>query len=271
MARLAVYGEYILSWFLLLFISSCSILEDRGPCPCFLTIDYTVVKEADPVPGGVYALRIYQPEVALVTSYGALAAPDQDLQRVPKAMSRVVAVFHNRPLRDVLEAGTVVTWEEGNAIDSVFTFSGEVDCTGEEAYCRLTPYKQFSTLTFEDGSGGTYLPQYNLVVRGTTCGFDAATMEAVEGAYLADVQETADGGGIVRIPRQKDASLRLELWTKDDKTRVFTAPVGAYLFEMGYDPSAQDLPDYHVRIDFRQAQLYIRVADWEEEGVFLMY
>lgn len=256
---------------MVLFTGACSVLEDRRPCPCYLTLDYRGVKGENPVPGGVCECRVYQPAVALSTEYGEVAVPDLDVQAVPKAESRVVTVFHNRPLRHMLESGTAVTWEEGNAIDSVYAFSEYVDCTGEDAYCRIQSFKQFSTLTFEDGQQGAHLLQYNLIVLGATCGFDASTMEALDGPYLADVQETDDGGGIVRVPRQKEASLKLELWTKDDKTRVFSAPVGEYLFAMGYDPSAAQLPDYHIRIDFRAAQLYIRVADWEDEWVFMMY
>ncbi|MBQ1673109.1 MAG: hypothetical protein II064_03385 [Bacteroidales bacterium] len=110
------------------------------------------------------------------------------------------------------------------------------------------------------------------MIRGSTCGFDAADFTAIDGAYLYTVQENDGAGRIsVRIPRQRRNDLVLEFWDKDDHTRRFTSPVGLYLFAAGYDPDALDLTDYTIRIDFRQALLYLRVSDWETERVFALY
>ena len=136
----------------------------------------------------------------------------------------------------------------------------------------LQPQKQFSTLFITDESEGSLCRQYNLVIRGTTCGFDAVDYAAVDGSYLYTVQEDDGTGRIsVRIPRQKRSDLVLEFWDKEDHLKRFSSPVGLYLFAAGYDPAASSLPDYEIRIDFRDALLYLRVSDWEEEHVFSLY
>ena len=94
----------------------------------------------------------------------------------------------------------------------------------------------------------------------------------MDGEYLYTVQEDDGTGHIrVRIPRQKKGDLVLEFWDKDDHLKRFASPVGLYLFAAGYDPAAADLPDYEIRIDFRQMLLYLRVSDWDETRVFALY
>ena len=94
----------------------------------------------------------------------------------------------------------------------------------------------------------------------------------LDGDYLYTIQEDDGTGRIsVRIPRQKQADLLLEFWDKDDHLKRFSTPIGLYLFAAGYDPDALDLSDYEIHIDFRQALLYLRVADWTETRVFALY
>ena len=256
--------------------TGCTVLEDREPCPCYLDVDYTDILAGRPLgpQAAAFDVTVYNPSPANEAVYTPEDAPQIDEIRIKKSMAKVVGVFHNRPLRNFLQKGTVVTWEEGNQMDSIFVHSTDVDCTGEEAYCLLEAHKQFSTLTFIDGNGGEELRQYNMVVRGNTCGFDAAyPLEAIDGRYLADVQED-DGHGniVVRVPRQKDASLVLEFWTKDaEKRKLYSSPIGSYLMASGYDGSLLDLQDFTIRIDFRAMLMYIRVADWEDEYIYALY
>ena len=41
--------------------------------------------------------------------------------------------------------------------------------------------------------------------------------------------------------------------------------------EFGYDPAAVDLPDFCLRIDFREALLYLRITDWQDEYIYSLY
>lgn len=255
---------------------SCSVLEDREQCPCYLDVDYSGILDGRPLGGqsAGFNVTVYNPSPVDEAVYSPETAPRIDSIRIRKSMAKVVGVFHNRPGRMFLSGGTRVTWEEGNQMDSVYVHSTDVDCTGEEAYCLLEAHKQFSTLTFLDGTGGSELRKYNMVVRGATCGFDAADFtKALDGPYLCDVQEDDGRGNIlVRVPRQKDDSLVLEFWTKDSlKRKLYTCPVGAYMMAAGYDGRMADLQDFVIRIDFRSALVYIRVADWEDEYVYALY
>lgn len=259
---------------LLLTVPGCTVLEDRSPCPCYLDIDYREVLSA-PWPDewdGCVDVTLYAPPPVWTEKRRMADCPAMEEVAVGKAEIRVVGLVHNRPMRNFLADGTQIRYEAGNQIDSLYVHTEEVDCTGEEACSVLRPHKQFSTLFFTDEADGERCRAYNLVIRGSTCGFDAADLSAVEGAYLYTVQEDDGTGRIsVRIPRQLRSDLVLEFWDKDDHLKRFSSPVGLYLLAAGYDPQALDLPDYTIRIDFRQALLYLRVADWETEQVFALY
>ncbi|MBR5018476.1 MAG: hypothetical protein IKX53_02435 [Bacteroidales bacterium] len=258
----------------LLLCLSCTVLEDRVPCPCYLDIDYREVLAAawGEQWEGCVDVTLRAPEPVWSENRRMGECPDIEEVAVEKARILVVGLVHNRPMRDFLGAGTQLVYEAGNQIDSLYVHTEEVDCTGEEAHSILRPHKQFSTLFITDEAGGDLCRPYNLVIRGTTCGFDAADFSAIDGTYLYTVQEKDGTGRIsVRVPRQKRSDLVLEFWDKEDHLKRFSSPVGLYLFAAGYDPDAPDLPDYEIRIDFRQALLYLRVSDWEEEHVFSLY
>lgn len=258
-------------------MQACTVKEDRMPCPCYLDVDYTDVLAAKyygKQPGNVEVSLFVPAGEVNYTSFRLAECPALNENVVDRAMARVVGVVHNRPTKEFLGHGSKFVWARGNEIDSVYVHASDVDCTDELAYCLLEPHKQFHTLHFHDGVDLTALRDYNLVVVGSTCGFDAAepNFEAIEGDYLYTVQEYDREGGIsVRVPRQIHDDLRLEFWTKDDYRRVFVAPIGQYMKATGYDKEALDLVDFDITINFRDAQVFVRVADWEDQLVFELY
>lgn len=254
--------------------SSCSVLEDRVPCPCYLDIDYREVLSADfaEEPDQKIEVGLVDTSYRWTVDHPLEICPEQEEVSVGKARLRAVAIVHGHPFRSFLEDDLKICYEPGNQIDELYVHSEEVDCTDEEARCVLHPHKQFSTLTFTDEEGGDLCRRYNMVIRGTTCGFDVMDFSALDGVYLYTVQEDDGQGEVrVRIPRQKQDDLLLEFWDKDDHLRRFTCPIGLYLFAAGYDPEARDLQDYVLRIDFRAGLLYLRVADWEDEYLYSLY
>ena len=252
----------------------CTVREDRLPCPCFLDIDYRELLSRLPTldSTGRVDVVLYDPGACWSAEHPLDQCPDMEEISVDKTEMQVIAMIHDRPWRNFLSEGTRVLYEPGNEIDALYVHTGRVDCTGEEAHCVLSPHKQFSTLTFTDEWDGARCRQYHMVIRGTTCGFDAADLSAVEGEYLYTVQEDDGHGRIcVRIPRQLRSDLRLEFWEKESRRLLFSCPVGLYLFSAGYDPGAADLSDYSLRIDFHDALLYLRIADWKDEYIYSLY
>lgn len=76
---------------------------------------------------------------------------------------------------------------------------------------------------------------------------------------------SASSGGLchLRIPRQVDGSLLLEIDFLDTG-EVRTFPVGEYILESGYDWSAPDLEDIEVEMDFSRSSLTFTVSKWKK-------
>jgi len=255
--------------------SGCTVREDRQPCPCYLDVDYREVLAAGLFPAGepgVVDVTVLIPGHSVRCKHDLALCPEIEEKQVVRDTAQVIALVGNRMPEGFPDLGTNIQYEVGNQIDSLYVHSGKVDCTGEVSVCVLQPLKQFSTLTLTDEDDGAILRTYNLVLRGTTCGFDAAALSALQGPYLYTVQEYDRNGAIsVRIPRQTERSLMLDFYDKDSYQRMFSAPLGQYLFDAGYDPSAPALTDYSFKINFRQALVYLRIADWEEEYIHQLY
>ena len=255
-------------------VAGCTVLENRVPCPCYLDVDYREVATGDraDMPGGVVDVKLFAPEPGWTQRHRLDDCPELEEVTVDKARIRVVGLVHDRPLRGFLDEGTEIRYEPGNQIDSLYVHTEEVNCTGEEARAVLRPHKQFSTIFITDEEDGDLCRQYHLVIRGTTCGFDAADCGALEGPYWYTVQEYDGAGRIsVRIPRQLRDDLVLEFWDKESRLKLFSSPLGLRIFDAGYDPAAEELPDYEFRIDFRRALVFLRIVDWEEVRVYGLY
>lgn len=251
----------------------CSVWEDRQPCPCYLDIDYSALVGSKAGEGSeTVSLALYGEALCWSADHRLPECPVREEIMVGKERLDLVAIVHGPGWEGDLSSGTRIVYEPGNQIDSLWVHAESLDCTGEEAVCSIIPRKQFTTITFTDEEGGALCRRYNMVVRGRTCGFDAADLSALEGQYLYTVQEDDGSGRIrVRVPRQTDPSLALEFWDKHDHRLLLSSPIGLCLFDSGYDPQAEDLPDYDIRIDFRSALLYLRIPDWEEEAVYALF
>ena len=260
--------------FLLSAACGCSVLEDRSDCPAYLDIDYRYVSAFAAENESLEKMEIvlFDEMLRWSASHTLAECPSAEEVRLAKSHPRAVVVLHDNPLREYLRDGTEIVCAPGSQIDALYVHSEELDCSGEEARLVVQPRKQFSTLVFTDADGGSRLRQYDLVVRGTTCGFDAADLSALDGSYVCPLSDAGEDGPLsVRIPRQKRSDLVLEFWDRKEGRKLFSSPVGLYLFDAGYDPAAPDLPDYELRIDFRSARLYLRVADWIDEFVYALY
>ena len=134
----------------LVALVSCSVKEDRGDCPCWLTVeaDNTVsvngwfgTRSLFKVNGGFIDKKVPRGLVDVVANIGSFSAP------------------------------------EGQQMDSLFARRIPVDTDGESAFARVTLCKNFATieLDFKDEDDGRTV--YDLLATGTVSGADARTLE----------------------------------------------------------------------------------------------
>ena len=282
----------------MLFLSSCSIKEDRDGCPCWMMVEMPGQAGHDgekvgqdgrsPVGAGddgcvVLRLRGNSDEDAVDYEYRVTEAVRVDVgaleYEVPRGSVGVSAVaFGNeipgRAGYDGLKAGydgksagydgDEIRVPVGEQMDSLYGFFKMYHTRCESVLCDVELHKEFCTVSFTLGEDG-YTSPYDIEVWGNVAGVSAWDLMPVQGEFrYAPMQK--NGVYQVRVPRQEDNSL--ELVMVEDSEIVDRLPLGEYIARSGYDWTAEDLADVNVALDLEMQQVMITVSGWD--GVVVM-
>ena len=275
----------------MLFLSSCSIKEDRDGCPCWMTVEMPGQAGHDgekvgqdgrfPVGAGddgtvVLRLRGNSDEDAVDYEYQVTEAVRAGIgaleYEVPRGSVGVSAVaFGNEiPGRAGYDGksagydGDEIRVPVGEQMDSLYGFFKMYHTRCESVLCDVELHKEFCTVSFTLGEDG-YSSPYRIEVWGNVVGVSAWDLMPVLGEFrYAPILK--NGVYQVRVPRQVDNSL--ELVMLEDSEIVDRLPLGEYIARSGYDWTAEDLADVNVALDLEMQQVMITVSGWD--GVVVM-
>lgn len=280
----------------MLFLSSCSIKEDRDRCPCWMTVEMPDLVGQDgrsPVGAGddgtvVLRLRGNSDEDAVDYEYKVTEAVRADAgtleYEVPRGAVGVSAVAFGRrgagragndggmPDR-VGHDGDEIRIPIGEQMDSLYGFFKMYHTRCESVLCDVDLHKEFCTVSFTLGKDG-YTSPYDIEVWGNVAGVSAWDLMPVKGEFrYGPVQK--NGVYQVRVPRQEDNSLELVMLEMPDQVGhdgervvVDRLPLGEYIARSGYDWAAENLADVNVALDLEMQQVMITVSGWD--GVVVM-
>ena len=286
----------------MLFLSSCSIKEDRDGCPCWMTVDLSDVAKSrwkspevqsniehqdvtkSPESRSNVAENIllrlrgnsdedainyeYQVTEEVKVSSGALE------YEVPRGAVGVSAVALGREIPGQAGYdGDEIRIPVGEQMDSLYGFFKMYHTRCESVLCDVELHKEFCTVSFTLGEDG-YSSPYRIEVWGNVAGVSAWDLMPVLGEFrYAPMQE--NGVYQVRVPRQVDNSLELVMLEIPDQVGydgergvVDRLPLGEYITRSGYDWAAEDLADVHISLDMEKQQVMITVSGWD--GVVVM-
>ena len=246
----------------MLFLSSCSIKEDRDGCPCWMTVDLSDVAES----------RWKSPERQSNTEYQGVTKSlksrsnvdenvllrlrgnsDEDAVEYEYQMTEEVKVSSGALEYDVPRGAVGVSavalgkeipgraghdgksaWYHGDEIripvgeqmDSLYGFFKMYHTRCESVLCDVDLHKEFCTVSFTLGKDG-YTSPYDIEVWGNVAGVSVWDLMPVQGDFrYAPVQK--NGVYQVRVPRQEDNSLELVMVEMPDQVgRGGRSPVGA--------------------------------------------
>lgn len=221
----------------LVVLGSCSVKEDRGDCPCWLTVRASYPNEVVSV---WYGTR---------TLFEDLDGQQADLQ-VPRGTV------------DVLASRGKFTVEEGHQMDELFASVSHVDTQTEAVEVTPSLYKQFATvyLEFKETEDGRV--PHTLRVDGNVKGADKRTLQPVPGVFRCSPEESSNGGYEMRIPRQKDDSLILRRF--DSEGNEFAPiPLGQIIRKAGFDWTQESLGDVSVLADIPAMTFQITIQQWQ--------
>ena len=292
----------------MLFLSSCSIKEDRDGCPCWMTVDLSDVAKSrwkspevqsniehqdvtkSPESRSNVAENIllrlrgnsdedainyeYQVTEEVKVSSGALE------YEVPRGAVGVSAVALGREIPGQAGYDGIIGYDGdeiripvGEQMDSLYGFFKMYHTRCESVLCDVELHKEFCTVSFTLGEDG-YSSPYRIEVWGNVAGVSAWDLMPVLGEFrYAPMQE--NGVYQVRVPRQVDNSLELVMLEIPDQVGydgergvVDRLPLGEYITRSGYDWAAEDLADVHISLDMEKQQVMITVSGWD--GVVVM-
>lgn len=246
---------------------SCTVLEDRSACPCFLDVDYSRVLADNPFGSGAGAIAVSRGDGGLQLLHRAEFCPQVEEVRTGRGTYLFCMLMcGGEPVGD----GLSVKVSAGSQCDSIYGYRTTVDATGETARLMVEVHKQFATVSVTDTHDGRALAPYQVVARGNSDGIDLTTLSPTKGDFFCRPQQSG-GTYVFRMPRQADTGAAIELLTKTGGSLHHRLELGEALLEAGYDFGATDLEDITVTFDFDRMVALVKVADWEEETIAVIW
>lgn len=237
---------------------SCTIKEDRLPCPCLLHLDFGIAarhSQLYSVKGWGYGESLFG------ESINPSDWPDGWSVRVPKGEIEYSACSS---LTECVMKGNSVIVPEGNAFDKVWACHRHLSLSEEEAVDRVEPHKQWAEVTIQMKN----LPEGELSteITGNSIGFSLSDLSPVTGVFRTTMPN--EGKGIVsfNIPRQNDSGLNMVLLC--DGTPVKTYEIGKMIASTGYDWNAEDLDDIYLGMDYNRLEMEISIDPWHGGEIY---
>ena len=250
----------------LLTAVSCSVKEDRNACPCYV---YVFVDEF--VRAG-FAESVVNFNVGDSSSSETIElaryTTDGYVRTVPRGTAEVSLVAG---ISSSIISGGIVMTEYGRESDPLWLSTDSVVCSGDELYITPEPNKQFCRLTLVllSPDGEPTEDDFILKVSGSCNGIDIYTGKAVPGNFCAEATKTGSGVYTVRIPRQLDSELTLEIIEENQDEEISCiVDLGKEFMTAGYDWQRTSLLDVGALVDYSNSTVEVSIEDWEKDDSY---
>ena len=257
-----MYSEWLKSGVaaLCVVLGACSVKENRSACPCYLIVDPVEIPSS--IGDGRYPVRV---EVSGKSDFrwdAQVGAEDCGTTLTVPAPRPNVFVSAMTGEEGCFVPGEGIRIPEGEQCPPVYLFSKRVATDGETAYVAPVLQKQFCTLTVRIVPvNDVFLDSFHLQFEGSVNGYSLDAVP-VEGNFRYASYPSAEGLCTVRLPRQRNASLMMEILEGDKQHRYFA--LGEYIEASGYDWTAFNLEDIHIEIDYASTGITVHVNGWDE-------
>ena len=240
----------------LISCAGCSVKENRGLCPCQLVLDFSQV---DTVTVKSVDLFLRKEGNLILNDVVDKEEFSEDYFAYVPRTGLYLCVWSGTG--DALSDALSIPY--GNECPPVYIHRSEMDADGESLrevvrmrknFCRMTLNVKMSIHT-----------TVSLAVSGNVDGYDIYGAPS-EGDFMVRLHPEEDDTFCIRLPRQLDDSLVMEVDTGDKVVRRF--PIGRYIAESGYDWTAPDLEDIVIDMDFAVTHLSMMIQGWEKEYRF---
>ncbi|MDO5442102.1 MAG: hypothetical protein Q4G10_00360 [Bacteroidia bacterium] len=248
--------------YLVFSLCSCSIKEDRGPCPCHLNVN---IKECSAYTDRIMLSAWRDGNANLFTDKIKLKDyPEVYTRKVEKGPLYVCAFSGYGDM--VIKNNTLII-PEGEECPEVMAFRGDMlDASGESADETVILHKQFAKVFFITDDLTESIGDIIFRAVGTANGFDISAMKPCKGSFNAIAVRDMDGIRSLRVPRQVDDDLKLEIYV--DGVLYGNVDIGEEIRLSGYSWEDKDLCDIYLTVSlFSSYDISVNVKKWDTESV----
>lgn len=237
----------------------CTVLEDRRQCPCHLFLDLSSCSDREDleivVAAGEQRSRFHFPAGSGVPPFVKI--------EVPKGQVGIAAFA---PASEIsFDAYLGLDIPTGEQCPPLWSDISLRHLTREREDMRVLLRKNYCRLevrALNTGSDDDYRATFYGNVRGV-----APDGSPLAGEFSCSLVPTGGGDCALRLPRQSDSSLSMQIETGAEGV-LRTFAVGEYLDAAGYDWSEADLQDASITIDFQASRITVRHASWVRTFAF---
>lgn len=230
----------------------CSVKEDRDGCPSVLRL---LLGSARTLGDSLGVQEMYLALDAADFRYGGDIPQEAEEYRI--AVPREAFDVEVFMLEEGLDAADYLGQggffgKNGQQFPALWRFGCGVEIHGESAVADVRLHKEFcrvKVVVLEEGKSSIPL-EINFISKVNGIMTDGGCSD---GPLSFPASRISSGEASVRLPRQKDGSLLMEVCPGESVSRTF--PLGRYLIDCGYDWNAEDLEDIEVVIDCSLTQL----------------
>ena len=239
-------------------LQSCTIKEDREPCPCHLNVDISSCSDhTDRIMLSAWRYgseNLFTDKIKLRDYHGIYT------RKVDKGLLYVCAISGYDSM--VIKNGIAVI-PEGEDCPEVMAFKGTMlDASGDSADEKVTLHKQYSRIHFLTDEQTESIGNLIFRVTGNVNGFDLSTLAPVKGNFNAFALEGQEGTRLLTVPRQNDDDLTLEIYK--DGVLYGTLSIGEEIRNSGYSWEDEDLRDIYLTISlFSSSGISVDVNGWD--------
>lgn len=231
---------------------SCTVLEDRGICPCRLTFASDVNWKDVSVSMSLSDGSTNEIVIPFLNGYCLEIIRDEIRYSVARNVGD--------------ESTECLSWvvEEGDDFPALYLSVSEVDTRCEEVTEIVTMHKVYCKINVrvDCGDGDRVVA---MRVRSNVSGYGSRG-ECVLGAFVHVPELRANGIAEFKLPRQVDNTLAVEVEFEKSGSAVF--PLGLYMERSGYDWNEPDLQDAEVEFSVSSRLFRINTSQWRRTLTF---
>jgi hypothetical protein len=248
--------------FAAMLLAGCSVKENREDCPA-----WCVVASDGYVADNYHGRLLCNLATSVRTDYGRSREDFERFERrgdllfeVPRRETVWIDVFSG--VRGMSLKDTALLISRGHCCDSVYSGHSSVFVENDEVETMLPLNKDFATMLLKI-SGLDNRVAYFFRLTGNVDGYciPGGRPHSGEFVYSEKIEEGVSHS--VRLPRQKDDSLLLEIICEEDGSVATSQPLGKAIAALGYDWTSADLRDFGIGIDIREAKFSIMIEAWD--------